>query len=96
MLAGLIGVPLGSYVAQRWRPISPDCDPKICAIGLLISAPMIYLALITASYSESICFVFVFFGMVSLNICWSIVADILLVRHCSMITMKTNKMLGLI
>ncbi|XP_055687110.1 protein spinster isoform X2 [Lutzomyia longipalpis] len=78
MLAGLIGVPLGSYLAQRIRPRDPACDPKICAGGLIISAPFVYFALIIAKYSTNWTFVLVFLAMVSLNLCWSIVADILL------------------
>lgn len=80
MLAGLIGVPLGSFLAQRLRPRDPMCDPKICAAGLLVSAPFVYLALVVAKYSTNWTFILVFFAMMSLNLCWSIVADILLVR----------------
>ncbi|XP_055701225.1 protein spinster isoform X4 [Phlebotomus papatasi] len=78
MLAGLIGVPLGSFLAQRLRPRDPMCDPKICAAGLLVSAPFVYLALVVAKYSSNWTFILVFFAMISLNLCWSIVADILL------------------
>lgn len=80
MISGVIGVPLGSYLAQRLRHTNPACDPQICAWGLFVSAPMIYLALISASKNLSLSFVFVFFAMVSLNLGWSIVADMLLVR----------------
>jgi MFS transporter, Spinster family, sphingosine-1-phosphate transporter len=79
MTAGLIGVPLGSYLAQRIRPYHANCDPLICAAGLLISAPFVYLGLVTAKYSATWCFIMVFFAEVALNLCWSIVADIVLV-----------------
>ncbi|XP_017479958.1 PREDICTED: protein spinster isoform X1 [Rhagoletis zephyria] len=80
MIAGLIGVPLGSLLAQRLRPHHEGCDPYICAFGLLISAPMVYLSLVTPQTTTSFCFLFVFLAQVTLNLCWSIVADILLVR----------------
>ncbi|KAM7345257.1 lysolipid transporter protein spinster isoform 2-T2 [Cochliomyia hominivorax] len=78
MLAGLIGVPLGSILAQRLKSRIENCDPYICASGLLISAPMAYLALVLPQTSASLCFLFIFGAQVALNLCWSIVADILL------------------
>lgn len=81
MAAGLIGVPLGSMLAQRLRPTIENCDPYICAVGLFISAPMVFLGLIMASTSGTWCFIFVFMAQVALNMSWSIVADILLVRE---------------
>lgn len=82
MLAGLIGVPLGSMLAQRLRRVIENCDPHICAAGLLISAPMVYMALVLPKTDSTLCFMFIFFAQVALNLCWSIVADILLVRYC--------------
>lgn len=79
MMAGLIGVPLGSAIAQRLRPIDPTCDPQICAFGLITSAPFVYLGLVIAPYNTAWCFFFVFLAQVTLNLCWSIVADMTLV-----------------
>ncbi|XP_055532142.1 protein spinster isoform X2 [Wyeomyia smithii] len=78
MAAGLIGVPLGSYIARKLRPQYPTCDPMICAFGLFCSSPLIFLALVLAKFNESWCFFLVLFAEVSLNLTWSIVADILL------------------
>ncbi|BFG05258.1 protein spinster [Drosophila madeirensis] len=78
MLAGLIGVPMGSVLAQRLRGRMENCDPYICAGGLLVSAPMVFAALVVSRTSGSLCFFFVFLAQVALNLCWSIVADILL------------------
>ncbi|XP_037823660.1 protein spinster isoform X3 [Lucilia sericata] len=78
MLAGLIGVPLGSVLAQRLRTQIENCDPYICAAGLLISAPMAYMAIVLPQTSSTLCFLFIFGSQVALNLCWSIVADILL------------------
>lgn len=80
MTSGLLGVPFGSYLAQRLRPRYPDVDPIICACGLLLSSPFVYFALIVAKYSITWCYVFIFFAEITLNLCWSLVADILLVR----------------
>uniref|UniRef100_A0A8D8AM27 Protein spinster n=1 Tax=Culex pipiens TaxID=7175 RepID=A0A8D8AM27_CULPI len=78
MMAGLIGVPAGSFMARKLRPLYPTCDPLICAGGLFCSSPMIYLALVVTRYSGAWCFFLVFFAEVFLNLTWSIVADMLL------------------
>ncbi|XP_038117834.1 protein spinster isoform X2 [Culex quinquefasciatus] len=78
MTAGLIGVPAGSFMARKLRPLYPTCDPLICAGGLFCSSPMIYLALVVTRYSGAWCFFLVFFAEVFLNLTWSIVADMLL------------------
>jgi hypothetical protein len=80
MMAGLIGVPLGSALAQRFRPINSTCDPLICAFGLISSAPFVYLGLVVAKYNTNWAFFCVFMAEVTVNLCWSIVADMLLVR----------------
>ncbi|XP_043577667.1 protein spinster isoform X1 [Bombus pyrosoma] len=78
MVAGLIGVPLGSLLAQKLRVRWQQTDPLICAIGLLISAPLLFFATITANTDSVACYLLIFFGQLSLNLNWSIVADILL------------------
>lgn len=80
MAAGLIGVPAGSFMAQRMRSNYPSIDPVICAFGLLISAPFVYLALLTSKYSFAWSLTFVFLGEVFVNLTWSLVADVILVR----------------
>ncbi|XP_050311311.1 protein spinster isoform X3 [Anthonomus grandis grandis] len=78
MLSGLIGVPLGSMVAQRLRHRFRRIDAYICGIGLLISCPFIFVAILVANYSTTLCFTMCFFGELFFNLTWSIVADILL------------------
>lgn len=80
MAAGLIGVPLGSTIAQKLRVHWQQADPVICATGLLISAPLLFFSIITANINPTLCYVLIFFGQVSLNLNWSIVADMLLVN----------------
>lgn len=90
MMAGLMGVPLGSAIAQRLRPINLSCDPLICAFGLITSAPFVYLGLVVAKYSANWCFFFVFVAQVTLNMCWSLVADMLLVRNSTIISFVSH------
>lgn len=79
MVSGLIGVPLGSFIAQKLRIRWQQADPLICALGLLISVPLLFFAVITANTNSNLCYALIFFGQVSLNLNWSIVADMLLV-----------------
>lgn len=79
MLAGSVGVPLGSAIAQRLRPTVHDCDPLICGFALLASAPLIYFALIAVDTFTGLSYFLIFCGMVTLNLTWSIVADMILV-----------------
>jgi hypothetical protein len=79
MLAGALGVPLGSALAQRARVRLPDCDPVICGFALLASAPLIFLALVAVSEHVLLTYLLMFLGMITLNLTWSIVADIVLV-----------------
>lgn len=80
MSAGIIGVPLGTFLSSKLRYRYPNSDALVCANGLLISAPLIYFSLVLARHSGGWCFTLVFFAEVSLNLGWGIVADILLVR----------------
>ncbi|XP_035725296.1 protein spinster-like isoform X1 [Vespa mandarinia] len=78
MVSGLIGVPLGSFLAQKFRVYWSSTDPLICGAGLLISAPLIFFSIITADTNTTVCFILIFLGQVALNLNWAIVADILL------------------
>lgn len=80
MLAGLLGVPLGSFLSQALKKRYPSVDPVICAVGLLLSAPFLTGACLIVSYHTLSTYILIFLGQLSLNMNWAIVADILLVR----------------
>lgn len=81
MVSGIVGVPLGTVLAQSLKKRFPRADPTICAFGLLISAPFLLGAMLIVSVSAPAAYALIFFGSVALNLNWAIVADILLVRH---------------
>ncbi|CAH2232853.1 jg16613 [Pararge aegeria aegeria] len=66
---------------QRLRVRMPGCDPVICAMALLASAPLVYLALAAVEHAGGLSYFLVFLGMLTCNLTWSIVADIVLVRR---------------
>ncbi|XP_058457620.1 protein spinster isoform X1 [Malaya genurostris] len=78
MTTGIIGVPLGSYLSQRFNRKYPRADPYICAIGLIISAPLLAGAMLVVNVNGTLAYVLIFFGELALNLNWAIVADILL------------------
>lgn len=85
MISGLIGVPMGSYLAQRLRVNYPRADAYICACGLIGSAPILFAASLYATHNAGLCYFLIFLGEVMLNMNWSIVADILLVSSITLL-----------
>jgi len=77
-LAGLIGVPLGSYVAQTLRHRIPNADPIVCGASLLMAVPVLYFGFIAARYALSWCYALTFLAGLLLNCNWAIVSDITL------------------
>nr|XP_006007302.2 PREDICTED: protein spinster homolog 1-like [Latimeria chalumnae] len=75
---GVFGVLIGTAVASRWKKITPHADPLICAVGMLSSAPCLYLAIVLAQSSTPATYVFIALGETFLSLNWAIVADILL------------------
>ncbi|XP_032590411.1 protein spinster isoform X1 [Drosophila grimshawi] len=78
MIAGLLGVPMGSYLSQALKKRYPSADPVICAVGLLLSAPLLTGACLVVSRYTIATYILIFFGQLALNLNWAIVADILL------------------
>ncbi|XP_021696331.1 protein spinster isoform X1 [Aedes aegypti] len=78
MATGIIGVPLGSYLSQRYNRKYPRADAYICAIGLILSAPLLAGAMLTVNVNATLAYVLIFFAELTLNLNWAIVADILL------------------
>ncbi|MGH0161318.1 UNVERIFIED_CONTAM: hypothetical protein FKN15_062952 [Acipenser sinensis] len=50
-VTGLLGVGSGVEISRRLRPSNPRSDPLVCAAGLLVSSPFLYLAIVTAQAS---------------------------------------------
>ncbi|XP_061397205.1 protein spinster [Musca vetustissima] len=78
MIAGIIGVPLGSFLSTKLAKSFPTADPLICAFGLILSVPLMTGAMIIVSDNTVATYILIFFGQLSLNMNWAIVADILL------------------
>ncbi|XP_052861392.1 protein spinster isoform X4 [Anopheles cruzii] len=78
MTTGIIGVPLGSYLSQRYSTKYLQADPYICAFGLIVSSPLLVGAMLMVRVNIYATYVLIFFGELALNLNWAIVADILL------------------
>ncbi|KAG9342884.1 hypothetical protein JZ751_015100 [Albula glossodonta] len=77
-VTGILGVATGVEVSRRLRIRTPRADPLVCAAGLLLAAPFLYLSIVFAQASTIATYVFIFFGETFLSMNWAIVADILL------------------
>uniref|UniRef100_A0A665SYP6 Protein spinster homolog 1 n=1 Tax=Echeneis naucrates TaxID=173247 RepID=A0A665SYP6_ECHNA len=77
-VTGVLGVASGVQVSRQLRKKTSRADPLVCAAGLLLSAPFLYLAIVFAEASTIATYVFIFFGETFLSMNWAIVADILL------------------
>jgi hypothetical protein len=85
MLAGMIGVPMGALLSTWLRQKYPRADPLICGIGLVVSAIFVACSFVFARKDVRLAFALVFIGEVALDLNWSVVADILLVRPLSLL-----------
>ncbi|CAH1112178.1 unnamed protein product [Psylliodes chrysocephalus] len=77
MVAGLLGLVLGTYLSHVLIPKYPYADPVICGVGLIISAPCV----IAVAYTMSniyLMYTLFFIGNITMNLNWAIVNDILL------------------
>lgn len=80
MVAGIVGLSLGCFLSAILKPRYPKIDPIICAVGLIISAPLLIGTTYASPHNTVLCYILLFLGQVSLNLNWAIVSDILLVR----------------
>ncbi|XP_030557907.1 protein spinster isoform X1 [Drosophila novamexicana] len=78
MIAGVVGVPLGAILSQALMKRWLTSDPVICAIGLLLSAPLLTGACLIVSSQTILTYILIFFGQLAINVNWAIVADMLL------------------
>uniref|UniRef100_A0A8C6M1G5 Protein spinster homolog 1 n=1 Tax=Nothobranchius furzeri TaxID=105023 RepID=A0A8C6M1G5_NOTFU len=78
VITGLLGVASGVQVSRQLRKKTARADPLVCAAGLLLSAPFLYLAIVCAQTSTVATYIFIFLGETFLSMNWAIVADILL------------------
>lgn len=92
MVSGLLGVPLGSFLAQHLKVHDPRADPYICAFGLMGCAPVLFAASLFSSTNTFVCYCLIFLGELMLNLNWAIVADMLLVSVVS--SANTNRLVA--
>uniref|UniRef100_A0A672P9L2 Protein spinster homolog 1 n=1 Tax=Sinocyclocheilus grahami TaxID=75366 RepID=A0A672P9L2_SINGR len=78
VVTGILGVASGVQVSKKLRIKTPRADPLVCAAGLLLAAPFLYLSIMFAQASTVATYIFIFLGETFLSMNWAIVADILL------------------
>ncbi|CAD6196344.1 unnamed protein product [Caenorhabditis auriculariae] len=84
--AGIIGVVLGSFVAQMWRDgkgifaghASHRADALVCGYGALIALPFLFSALVVADRSITATWILIFVAITSMCLNWAVNMDILM------------------
>uniref|UniRef100_A0A182QTS6 Major facilitator superfamily (MFS) profile domain-containing protein n=1 Tax=Anopheles farauti TaxID=69004 RepID=A0A182QTS6_9DIPT len=70
--------PIVADMLLRFNTKTVKADPYICAIGLILSAPLLVGAMFLVRVNIYASYALIFFGELALNLNWAIVADILL------------------
>ncbi|KAM9348094.1 protein spinster homolog 3 [Symphorus nematophorus] len=78
VVTGILGGSLGTCLSRWFRDKVSNADPLICAVGLLGSAPCLFIAIFVASVNIPTTYVFIFLGEVLISLNWAVMADILL------------------
>ncbi|XP_026059414.1 protein spinster homolog 1-like [Carassius auratus] len=78
VVSGILGVAGGVQASKKLRTRTPRADPLVCAAGLLLAAPFLYLSIMFAQASTVATYIFIFLGETFLSMNWAVVADILL------------------
>lgn len=82
--AGIVGVVMGSTIAQAWRQgrwglrPSPRADAYVCAAGSLLAIPFLFGCLVVASHSITAAWVLMFFAVTCMCLNWAVNMDILM------------------
>ncbi|KAM7539790.1 hypothetical protein Aperf_G00000035000 [Anoplocephala perfoliata] len=74
-LAGLLGVVVGTTMAQKLRIYSVRVDAYICGGGLLSAAPFVLAGLCVPMYSFYLCMTFIFIGQFLICLNWTLISD---------------------
>ena len=78
VFAGIVGVITGAILSEKLRNKICSSDPIICGTGLILSTPLLSVAIYLARTNIILSFVASFFGQLFLNMNWAIVTDMLL------------------
>ncbi|XP_071946615.1 protein spinster homolog 1-like [Antedon mediterranea] len=77
-ISGFVGVIIGTVGAQWYRKYNPRADPLVCAIGLIVGAPFLYLGLMLAPILDYAAWGLILIAEILLFLNWALVPDILL------------------
>ncbi|XP_033112125.1 protein spinster homolog 1-like [Anneissia japonica] len=77
-VSGFLGVVTGTMGAQWYRRFNPQADPLVCAFGLIVGAPFLYLGLLLAPIVDIAAWGLILIAEILLFLNWALVPDILL------------------
>uniref|UniRef100_A0A1I7XTC3 MFS domain-containing protein n=1 Tax=Heterorhabditis bacteriophora TaxID=37862 RepID=A0A1I7XTC3_HETBA len=83
--AGIVGVVMGSTIAQAWREgrwglhASHRADASVCALGSLLAVPLLYTCLVASSYTINITWCLMFMAVTCMCLNWAVNMDMLMI-----------------
>eukprot|EP00096_Caligus_rogercresseyi_P008223 TRINITY_DN26710_c0_g1_i1.p1 TRINITY_DN26710_c0_g1~~TRINITY_DN26710_c0_g1_i1.p1 ORF type:complete len:467 (+),score=76.24 TRINITY_DN26710_c0_g1_i1:30-1430(+) len=75
VVAGIVGLVLGSVLSLKLRSRYPKVDPLICGAGLLISCPFLLTGIAFSLDNINRTYILIFIGQTFLNTNWAITVD---------------------
>ena len=78
LVAGIIGITIGTFLSAHFRRKYPAIDPFIIGIGLLLASIFLFVGFLTASSSILTSLVLIFFGTTFACLNWAVVVDMTL------------------
>lgn len=78
-VAGFAGVGIGAESARRWKMRGKlNADALVCAIGLLVGAPLLFFGVQYAQSQLIMAWILIFFADLSLCMTWTLISDMTL------------------
>ncbi|XP_067866178.1 protein spinster homolog 1-like isoform X3 [Heterodontus francisci] len=77
-VTGIIGIGIAAMISKYFKKKNPRADPLICAVGVLSSAPCLFIIIVLSRQCIATAYFFIFLGEIFLALNFAITADILL------------------
>lgn len=78
IVGGIVGVSLGSSIAQYYRDIDGRADAFVCAFGVLAGVPLTFLGLVLARSALTLSWIFLLLSVIALSTNWAVISDMVL------------------
>ena len=78
LVAGILGISIGTFLSAHFRPKYPTIDPLIIGVGLLLAGVFLFIGFYSVASSILTSLVLIFFGTTFACLNWAVVVDMTL------------------